>query len=69
MTRQLLFPNLRAEMARKGNTIEDIGKVVGISYSTIKARFAGRSDWTLGEVETLCDYFKKDFYELFERGV
>ena len=66
MGKKVLFPNLRAEMARRGETIGDIGKLVGLSYSTIKFRFSGKSDWTISEIETICDYFGKDYYELFK---
>lgn len=66
MGKKVLFPNLRAEMTRKGETIGDIGKLVGLSYSTIKRRFSSKSDWTISEIETICDYFGKDYYELFK---
>lgn len=65
MERKVLFPNLLAEMARKGETQKSIAKVLGVSEPTISLKFKGKSDWTLGEVETLCDYFNKDYYQLF----
>ena len=36
------FPNLKAEIARKGLTVEALSLICGISYSTLSAKLAGR---------------------------
>jgi len=36
------FPNLNAEIARKGLTIEMLSVISGISYSSLSAKLAGR---------------------------
>lgn len=65
MEKEIKFPNLVAEMARKGETQTSLAKVLGINKQTINLKFNGKSDWTLGEVETICEYFGKDYYQLF----
>jgi transcriptional regulator with XRE-family HTH domain len=36
------FPNLKAEIARKGLTVETLSLICGISYSSLSAKLAGR---------------------------
>lgn len=65
MEKEVKFPNLVAEMARRGETQKSLAKVIGVSEPTISLKFKGKSDWTIGEVEMICDYFGKDYYQLF----
>ena len=62
---EIKYPNLRAEMARKGITQTMIAKLLGVSDPTIFRKFSGRTDWTLGEIEAICEYLQKDYYHLF----
>lgn len=68
MAKVPLYPNLLAEMARNGETTKTIGKVLHIDRSQVYRKLYGQAKWTLGDIEVLCDYFKKDFYELFKKG-
>lgn len=45
------FPNLKAEMARRGFTIKGLSAVSGIRYSTLSAKLSGRRK--LAYTETL----------------
>ena len=53
-------------MARKGDSQKSLAKLLGIGTTTIYNKFYGKTDWTISEVEALCDYFGKDYYELFK---
>lgn len=66
MQKEIKFPNLKGEMAKHGETQESIGKLLGHTRGTIGLKLNGKSDWTIEEVEKLCNYFNKDYYELFK---
>lgn len=42
-----MFPNLKAEMARKGVTQEDVAKVVGTSVSSVNRWLTGNGGLSL----------------------
>lgn len=65
MEKIVKFPNLVAEIARRGETQKSIAKLLGVSEPTIGFKLKGKTDWTIGEVEQLCKYFGKDYYQLF----
>lgn len=45
-----MFPNLRAEMARKGITSKRLSIVIGVSPKTLSNKLYGRSEFTLAEM-------------------
>ncbi len=61
------YPVIREELAKRGETLKDLEKVLHIDKTNIGLRVVGDREWTIGEVEALCDYFNKDFYELFRK--
>ena len=63
--KEIKFQNLVAEMARNGETQASISQLLGISKATISLKLKGQRDWTLGEVEQLCEHFGKEPYQLF----
>ena len=65
--KELVYPNLYAEIMRNGEKQQDIGNLLGIAKTTVNHKLSGKYDWTISEIETLCNHFKKDYYELFKR--
>lgn len=59
------YSNLVEEMKNKKETQRSLSKIIGVNENSVRNKLAGRTSWTIGEIETLCDYFKKDYYELF----
>lgn len=59
------YPNLKAEMARRGYSYEDLGKLLGIGGSAISHKMTGRNGFDLEEAKILCKHFKMSFEELF----
>lgn len=51
------FPNLRAEMARKNISIQDIAKVIKTGRDTAGFKLSGKSPLHLGEVFKITDTF------------
>lgn len=66
--KKVLYPNLVGEMAKRGETQRTLAKLLGTTYSAIWRRMSGRTEWTIGEVDKICDYYGKDYYELFKRN-
>lgn len=64
--KELKYPNLLAEMRRKGETQDDLCKLLGLCRTTVNFKLSGRYEWTIGEIETICNHYEKDYYELFK---
>ncbi len=60
------YPNLVAEMARRGETQRTISKLLNLTNNSVHRKMTGKSDWTISEIEKLCEYFNKDYDELFK---
>lgn len=60
------YPGLVAEMARRGDTQKTICKLLGLTISNVSRRFSGKVDWSISEIEKICEYYGKDYYELFK---
>lgn len=44
-----MYPNLRAEMARKNITGYELAEKIGITNGTFSTKYNGKSDFTLNE--------------------
>lgn len=44
-----MYPNLRAEIARKGMTQIELAEMLGLSEGTLSQKMNGRYDFTLSE--------------------
>lgn len=66
--KKVLYPELLGEMARHGDTTRTLAKLLGITYSSIWRRFKGKSEWTISEVDKICEHYGKDYYELFKKN-
>ena len=65
----MLFPNLRAELARKGMSIPQLADLTGIKTTTLYDKFNGRSAFTLDEAVLIRDALGLDMSidELFRK--
>ena len=43
-----------------------LANILGIQPYSVYRKIKGRNDWTISEVETLCEHFNKNYYELFK---
>ena len=66
--RNMTYSELIGEMARNGETQDDLGKILGVSRTTINNKMTGRSNWKINEIEAICEHYKKGYYELFKRN-
>jgi transcriptional regulator with XRE-family HTH domain len=63
-----MYPNLRAEMARKKVTGQELAKRIGITNGTFSQKFNGKFDFTLDEAQKIKKALGTDISieELFE---
>ena len=59
------YPGLIAELATTGETQKQLAGVIGITPMALSNKMTGKSQFTIGEVETICEHYKKNYYELF----
>ena len=63
---EVLFPNLVSEMARRGENQKTLASLLGVTSATISRKLAGKIDWSIGEIDIICEHYKKDYYQLFK---
>ena len=44
-----MFPNVKAELARKGVTLTELAEAIGMSLQTLSGRMNGKSEFTYSE--------------------
>ena len=55
-----MYPNLRAEMARKKLTGVDMAQAMGVNISTFSLKFNGKNDFTLPEAKAIKKALRTD---------
>ena len=68
MKKKLMYPNLKAEMARRGYTNNDLGKVIGVKGEAVSLKLSGKRDFDILEVKKICEHFGMSFEALFYEG-
>lgn len=66
MKKIVKFPNLVAEMARNGETQKDLAALLKTNKSTMSRKLNGKTEWTIGDIDIICEHYKKDYYQLFK---
>ena len=66
MAKELYYPNLRGEMAKKGYAQKDLCKLLNLCESQVSKRMNGKTEFTIKEVVKICEWLGKSFSELFE---
>lgn len=65
--KKVIYPELASEMARNGETQTELSKLLEISNGTTSNKLSGRTEWTISEIDKICEHYGKDYYELFKR--
>lgn len=60
------YPNLVGEMAKHGDTQKSLGKLLNITNGSVCKKLSGEREWTISEIDLICEHYKKDYYELFK---
>ena len=66
-----MYPNLRAEIARRGVTLSQLAEVIGVTLQTMSKKINGGSEFTLNEAYAIKDFLGVDapIEELFKKAV
>lgn len=64
-----MYPNIRAELVRKGKTLTELAEYLGISLGTLSAKMNGKFDFTFLEAVNTKRFLAVDIplEVLFER--
>ncbi len=62
-----MYPNLKAELVRKGLSLKDLSIIAGTRYETFCAKCRGDSELTIPEIYKILDYFGMTFEYLFKK--
>lgn len=65
--KKIVYPGLVGEMAKHGDTQKKLGEILGITVSNVYKRLSGKKDWSISEIEILCNHYNKNYYELFTK--
>lgn len=66
--KKILYPGLLGEMAKHGDTQKSLAELLGTHKNTICLKLSGKREWTIGEIEKICEHYDKDYYELFKNN-
>ena len=66
--KKILYPELVGEIAKHGDNQKTIAKLLGITNTSVCRKLSGKSEWSIKEVETLCELYNKNYYELFKKN-
>lgn len=66
--KKLVYLDLVGEIARHGETQKSLAKLLGLTPQSIGFKLAGKSDWSISEIEKICEHYNKNYYELFKRN-
>ena len=59
------FPAIASEMAKRGEILSDLAKLLDVSPLTIFNKLNGKTEFTVSEVEKLKEHYGKSYDELF----
>jgi hypothetical protein len=65
--KKIMYPNLVAEMARRGDTYGTLAVLLKTSIPAVGRRINDEVEWTKSEIDILCDHYKKPYDYLFEK--
>lgn len=64
--KKVIYPGLVAEMAKRGETQEVLSKLLGLRRESISRRMTGKLEWSISEIDKICEFYKKSYDELFK---
>ena len=62
------FPELVNQMTIRGEKLKDIVNLLNFKHlSQASRRLSGKIEWTIKEIEALCEHYNMNFEKLFVR--
>lgn len=60
------YPELVGEMAKNGDTQKALAKLLGITHSSVCRKLSGKNEWSISEIDKICEHYNKSYNELFK---
>ena len=60
-----IYPKISNELKERKETQRDLAKGINMSEKAVSRRMTGVTAWDLKEIKAVCDYFEKNFDQLF----
>ena len=64
--KKVLYPGLASEMAKRGDLLETLAKLLDLQIGTVCWKINGKSEWKISEINKLCKHYGKSYEELFK---
>lgn len=68
MAKFVLFPEIVAEMQKRGETQQDLANLLELDRTQVTRKLNGEVQWSIGDIELMCLHYDKDFYVLFRKN-
>ena len=65
MAKKYKYFTLQTEMLKNRESQEDVGRLIGISANAVRNKLDDKNEWTINEIDILCNHYNKNYYELF----
>ena len=65
--KKLMYLEIAAEMVRHGETQQSLAELLEISDASVRNKLYGKTEWTISEIDKLCQHYNKNYYELFKK--
>ncbi len=66
---EIKYPELIGEMAKHKESQKALGIVLGLARSTMNKKLSGTSEFSISEIDKICEHYGKTYEELFKKGV
>ena len=67
MNKEYKYEHLYATMRKYKESIKRVAELLDVSSQTVSSKLAGEHEWTISEIEFLCNHYHEDYYKLFVR--
>lgn len=64
--KDIKYPGLVGELAKRNISQKTLANIIGVGTTAMSFKMTGKNDFTISEVEKICEYFNKNYYELFK---
>ena len=60
--KEVKYPELLGEMAKHGESQRTLANLLGVSHASVSRKLSGKTKWTIGDVEKICDISKAKIF-------
>lgn len=60
------YKEILSEMKKNRDTQKSLANIIGMSSQELRSKLIGKYEWKKSEIDKLCIYYGRDYYELFK---